>query len=57
MAKKNTKLFIWLFGFLVVIAGVTGAGVVLLMDSKPVVLKQDPQWLVVDVVSSASKVW
>ena len=49
MAKKNTKLFIWLFGFLVVIAGVTGAGVVLLMDSKPVVLQQDPQWLVVDV--------
>lgn len=49
MAKKNKKLFIWLFGFLVVIASVTGVGVVMLMDSTPVVLNQEPRWLVVSV--------
>ena len=49
MAQKNTKLVIWLFGFLLVIATITGAGVVLLMDSGPVVLDKDPRWLVVKV--------
>jgi len=51
MARKNRKLFVWLFGFLVIIAGVTGAGVVMLMDSKPVVLNQEPRWLIASVGS------
>lgn len=49
MAQKNKKLLIWLFGFLLVIATITGAGLVLLMDSGPVVLDKDPRWLVVKV--------
>lgn len=38
MGKKNKKLIVWLLAFFVMVAVITGAGVVLLMDSGPAVL-------------------
>jgi protease-4 len=49
MAMKNKRLIGWLVGFLVLIGVITGAGLMMLMDTAPVISRPESSWLVVKV--------
>jgi protease-4 len=49
MAMKNKRLIGWLVGFLVLIGVITGAGLMMLLDTGPVISRSESSWLVVKV--------
>lgn len=49
MAMKNKRLIGWLVGFLVLIGAITGAGLMILMDTSPVISSPQSSWLVVKI--------